>query len=243
MGVGFWVIQAVFVVAAIATAIYAERERHTSPTSSSRHVPIQPGMDFTIQEQARLLRLRQRIREARAGSGRLNDDLVPDASSGRPPVLSPSSSSSTSEPVGSSSVPHHGSAAAFVLALGVLLLFASAIGIWRTTVAMDGLEPQGAASFVNRYIPGPLANPGKYFAAVNSASARGVDLASAALLDQKRTMDRWEATLTVGLAVVLATIAQRSQRGADSSQIGFDLVAVCLLAALLCGGLSWFELA
>jgi hypothetical protein len=229
MGLGFWLIQAAFVIAAICTAIIAHRERD-APADEPRHVPIQPGSDFTIQEQARLLRLKARIRESRVGSGRLYDDLVPTlvtiAEAERVPPDDPDDSSSSHVPRG------------VFLSIGLALVLLGAGGVWMTGVAMDRQAP---ATLVERFVPGPLAHPGEYFATVNSAAAQMVAVESVALLDDKRAMDRWEAALCAGVALVLGVSALRSQRR-GSSPLGWDLVGVFTLLALVCGGLSFFEL-
>jgi hypothetical protein len=185
---------------------------------------VRPATDFTIQEQARLLRLRQRIREARAGGGRLYDDLAPELSQARATVISPIGAL-----VNGSSGGRRWPVSRLVLAASVVPAGCRHRGNWRTAAAMDAIEPSGETSLVDRYVPGPLASPGKYFAAVNSASGRGVLVQSAALLDQKGAMDRWEAVLFVGVAICLASLTQRTD---DSPSTGFDFVAVCLLVAL-----------
>ena len=75
MGTGFWIVQAVFVAAAIITAICAEWERRHD--EAPRDYPVVAWGPFTVVEEARLRQLRELVREARAGSGSLSDGLGP----------------------------------------------------------------------------------------------------------------------------------------------------------------------
>jgi hypothetical protein len=228
MGIGFWLIQALFVVAAIATAIQVERERH-GPAREGRQLPVQPGAIFTVQEQVRLDRLRQRIRESRFGTGRLYDDLIPDpiSSEVRQPEEEPPAHVRAPVPV-----------TALVVA-GLLLVGVGAAGTWWTNA---GMPPAANASAIDRFVPGPLADPARYFAAVNSATT-SARLESAALAMQKQAMDRWEASLFAGIALLLAVGAHGAGEQRDPSPIVIDLVGVFSLLAVVWAGLSFFELA
>jgi hypothetical protein len=135
-----------------------------------------------------------------------------------------------------------------------------AVGVVRTDLAIRDLQdaaPEAGVrlSLAGRLLPGLIVNPGKYLSAVNGASASGrgapaqASLEAVALLQQKQAMDRWEAVLALGVAMVFAT--RRSQsvatptpdgEAARASSVANDLVPFLFVAALLFGALSFFEL-
>jgi hypothetical protein len=281
VGTGFWVIQGIFLTAAIATAIYAEVERRrddagSTPPSASvrtdyRRVPVERTNAFTIHEQARLLLLRGKIREARLGRGRLRDDLVPDALEplvlpnaeagearlppARRPVMRPTVGDSHT-PAGAAPAPAprvpRWSTQTWILVAGVLLLVGGLGGVWQTNVAINAIEHSvlqssgtPSLSLVARLLPGPVSNPAKYLGAVNGGGGNTATLDSVALLAQKQAMDRWEAMLLTGLALLIFSLSRpkaTTTDGEPETSVAGDLVGFIGLAALLFAGLSFFEL-
>ena len=228
MGTGFWLIQAAFVLAAIATAIQVERERNRpDPVGGGRRVRIELGTAFTIQEHARLLSLRHRIREAKFGGGRLSDDLVP-APDGSP------SSEPDGAPVREFPI------ARLLLVAGLVLLLVGGVGMWQANTAMSA----SGSSWFTRFVPGPIANPARYLGAVNSSSAQSVGVDALAQLNAKQAMDRWEALASAGLALLMAGIIARPEpsEAEPRGTLVNDLLGVFVLLTLLFGGLSFFEL-
>ena len=213
MGTGFWVAQVILVVAAIATGIYAERrnraERYLPPPSAPRiRVPVEPSEvrvgapRFTAGEQSRLLVLRRLVQQARTFKTDLFDDLQADASTvDAPDASAPSQARSWRT---------------LALWLGFLLILVGGAGVWQANADMARLEREArgavaSASLVSHLLPGVIANPGKYLAAVNSASGAvsgGRDpIRVLAWLDQKEALDRFEAVVGVGVVCVLAATA------------------------------------
>jgi hypothetical protein len=264
VGTGFWVIQGVFLMAAIATAIYAEVERRRDSQgllgSDDRQVPVERSNIFTIHEQARLLLLRGRVREARRGSGRLRDDLAPDSpehfeqsvprqAPAARTVIHVTHASDGRRP--EAPLLRRWSAGGWLLVAGLLLFAVGIGGMWHTNLTLDALElaqaPFSTAprmSFAARVLPGPIANPARYFAAVNGGSASAT-FQAAAFLEQKQAMDRWEGAVLLGLALLIASFSHpggTTRGGETSSSIAGDLVGFIALAALVCAGLSFFEL-
>jgi hypothetical protein len=134
-------------------------------------VPIDLGAAFTIQEHARLLNLRQRVRQAKSGAGRLSDDLAPEVAA-------------TPEPEGR---PRRDvSLARLLLAAGALVVSAGGVGMLQTNAAMG---PNVSAWFA-RFVPDPIANPARYLGAVNSSSGQATGVDSVNQLAQKQAMNR-----------------------------------------------------
>jgi hypothetical protein len=105
------------------------------------------------------------------------------------------------------------------------------------------------SSMVSRLVPGLLANPSKYVKAVNSSSAATASLEQVSYLQDKQAMDRWEAVLVLGAALLLATrrspvsgAPRPDGEAARDSSIANDFLPFLFLAALVCGALSFFEL-
>jgi hypothetical protein len=269
VGTGFWVIQAIFLMAAVATAIYAERQRRRDEREADdRHVPVQGSTDFTIHEEALLLVLRERIREARQGRGGLRDDLAADSSEpysfppGRAPdalaaptVMRPARSAprSTLRRRARRGRPARSTAGGWMLVAGVMCFAGGVGGMWHTNVVLDSIElaqtPLTSAprmTFAARTLPGPIANPAKYFEAVNSASASASTPEVEAILEQKQAMDRWEALMLFGLAVLVASFVHPgvlTSVGRPRGSFAGDVVGFIGLAAVMCASLSFFELA
>jgi hypothetical protein len=275
VGTGFWVIQGILLMAAIATAIYAEIERRRDDRVGhgvqDRQVPVLRPSEFTINEEARLLLLRGKIREARLGRGRLRDDVAPDTLDpyGVPPPAagdmrqppytgtvtqrprSLSRSTARVRPVRDRSP--RWTTGGWLLVVGLMLFAAGVGGMWHTNVVLDAIEQAQAPftsaphlSFIARTLPGPIANPARYFEAVNSASATASSFQAQAILEQKQAMDRWEALLLAGLALLVISFAYPGAAraiGARRGSIAGDLVGCIGLAAVMCAALSFFELA
>jgi hypothetical protein len=234
---------------------------------------------FTLRERARLLLLRGSVQDARIGQGALRNDLEADPSRWWVvPTRSPAglmveargsehprplgegrvrAEPSVSEPVplgepSPSTGQQRWTGRRITIALGTLLLVVGALGVVRTDLPMQSIQDATGpgVSMAGRFLPGLIANPGKYSSAVNGSSSSQASLEAVALLQQKQAMDRWEAVLLVGAGLLLATRGSRSSgtptpegQAARQSSVANDLVPFIFVAALLFGALSFFELA
>ena len=147
-----------------------------------------------------------------------------------------------------------------LLALGILLLAVGLIGIVRTNADMDEVENQAQTvhtPFLTRLLPGLIANPSKFLAAVNGSSGStggvstgGDPFAAVKMLDLRRNMDRFEALFGFGLVSVLLYEARRQPApdpahnpdAREHTSIGRDLIPLLGLVATLWALLSFFEL-
>lgn len=259
MGIGFWVTQVILLVAAIATGISAERrnraERDRPPTNLPiYHIPLAPtgvpvgGSQFTADEQSRLVVLRRLVQQARALKTNLLDDLQPDAT-----AVDDRSGRTPNRQAGAWRTP--------ALWLGLFLILIGGAGVWQANSVMVRLEQEATGSVTTRslashLLPGVIANPGKYLAAVNSSSSAvsgGRDpIQVLAWLDQKEAVDRFEAVIGVGTACVLAATAgwpgatRRGNLGSaedeSPSSLGSDVLPFVLCASVFLAAMSFFEL-
>jgi hypothetical protein len=145
-----------------------------------------------------------------------------------------------------------------MLVVGALLALAGVVGVVRTNALMDGVEHSqqtlGAgvhASLLGRLVPGVIANPGKYLSAVNSGGssiAAGADpLEAVAMQSLKQAMDRYEALVGLGIALLIwgsarPVLRQQSSTGAVESSVASDAAPFIVVVALLCASMSFFEL-
>jgi hypothetical protein len=228
-------------------------ERDATPLR--RLATIDAGLgNFTLRERARLLLLRSDVQDAKVGRGSLHDDLTPDEST-RWVVAASTRVTPTTRAVRPSApqpAPPPGPKRAWTgrqitTALAVLLLVVGAVGVVQSHVAM---QASGAdTSMVSRLVPGLLANPGKYAKAVNTSTSASASLDQVAYLRAKEGMDRWEAVVILGAALLLATRrtplpSTPSPEGepARQSSVANDFLPFLFVAALLWAALSFFEL-
>jgi hypothetical protein len=256
VGTGFWVTQVILVVAAIATGVYVERcnraEKNVPPADAPKfRVSVEEaearvgGQQFTAAEQSRLAVLRRLVEQARELRGELVDDLQPDMSDVE-----------QSHRIGADQLRGWRKPAA---SIGVVLIVLGCVGVWQATAAMTQIEREATGampmgSLASHLLPGVIANPGKYLAAVNSSSggvSGGRDpIQVLAWLDEKEAVDRFEAVIGVGLACLLAALAGwpgaspgvESSDDGPSSSIGSDLLPFMLCASAFLAAMSFFEL-
>jgi hypothetical protein len=143
--------------------------------------------------------------------------------------------------------------------MGAALVIAGGVGAWQVNAAMTRLEsestePISTGTVVSHLVPGVVANPGRYLAAVNSAassiSGDRDPIEVTAWLDQKEAVDRFEAVIGLGIACLLAAVAgwprSPSRPGylADdpAGSIGSDLLPFVLVASAFLAAISFFEL-
>lgn len=247
MGAGFWVIQVILVVAAIAIGVSAERrnraEQNSPPVDAPRRrilvesASVSRGVpQFTAREHSRLVMLRRLVEQARALKNDLYDDLQADASTD-PDSTCRSRSWRT-----------------VAVCLGVGLVVVGSLGVWQMNAAMAGLErestdPVGSGSIVSHLVPGVVANPGRYLDAVNSSvgsvTSDRESLEAAVWIDQKEAVDRFEAVIGAGIACLLAAVSgwpRPSRDGQPTSSIGSDLLPFVLVASVFLIAISFFEL-
>jgi hypothetical protein len=133
------------------------------------------------------------------------------------------------------------------LAIAALLVVVGGLGVVETNAAMQatGVQP----SMAPRLVPGLLANPAKYVKAVNSSASASASLDEVMYLQQKQAMDRWEAVLILGVALLLVTRRTPSPTSptaegepARESSVANDFLPFLFLVALVFGALSFFEL-
>jgi hypothetical protein len=258
VGIGFWITQVVLAVVAIITGISAERhnraEQNTpSADSAYERVPVESAgsrrdaIPFTAGEQSRLLVLRRLVERARALKTDLYDDLTPDRSA----EVGPSASSYTY----GNSLPWK----RIVVCTGVVLVGIGCIGTWHANAAMARIERQArgtmiTGSIANHLLPGVVAYPGKYLAAVNSSSS-GLSgdrdpLQVIAWLDQKQAVDRFEGIIGLGAACLLAVSAGWPRGGSQTGllgeeprgSVGSDVLPFLLVASVFVMAMSFFEL-
>jgi hypothetical protein len=256
VGTGFWVTQVILVVAAVATGIWVERcnrlERNVPPANAPKlrvsveeagaRVGAQP---FTAAEQSRLALLRRLVEQARELRTDLLDDLQADMSS-----------IDESERTSSGQLRGWKKPAAVI---GIVLAVIGSIGVWQATAAMTRIEREAtgtvtSGSLTSHLLPGVVANPGKYLAAVNSSSggvSGGRDpIQVLAWLDEKEAVDRFEAVIGVGIACLLAAVAgwpgsaspDGSLDGESRSSFGSDVLPFILCASVFLAAMSFFEL-
>ena len=263
MGVGFWVLQAILVAAAVATGIAAERrnraDQNAPPVDAPRRrVPVESASvargtsQFTAREQSRLASLRRLVEQARALKTDLYDDLQADTATER------EATSGTTTRSG-----HPRSWRAFTVCIGMGLVIIGGIGTWQANAAMTRLEreaqaPIGNGSVAGHLLPGVIANPGRYLDAVNSAAtsvaANRDPIEVIAWLDQKQALDRFEAVIGLGAACLLATVAGWPRRAEPTGSgsgyfddepagsVGSDLLPFVLVASVFFVAISFFEL-
>ena len=128
------------------------------------------------------------------------------------------------------------------LAAGALLILFGALGVVRTNIAVDDIQRNATVridslSPAARFLPGAIVSPAKYLSAVNGGSATPT-IEAVGVMEQKQTMDRWEALILVGLGVLLFMGAQDDEEGAVAS----DVAPFVLVAAFMFAALSFFEL-
>jgi hypothetical protein len=261
----FWVIQAVLLTPVLFMAASAGMENPSGRTRGRPALrPAEPerlprgqraqrpvamalaGLSqFTVEQQARLVILRTFVQEARLGRGALQDDMAPapDSDENAGPSSSAAPASRRPRP--------RASTRQLLLAAGAVLVLLGAVGMVRTSMAMDdlqrtttsrGVEPLTATT---RFLPGVLVNPAKYLAAVNGSSAvSSVDpLYAVSLMEDKQAMDRWEALAGIGLALLLFMNAMRStENDGEEGSVASDFAPFVLVAAVLFAALSFFEL-
>ena len=117
-------------------------------------------------------------------------------------------------------------------------------------------SPVVPGSLGSHLLPGPVASPGKYLAAVNSSS-NGLSgnrdpIQVLAWLEQKATLDRFEGLVGLGLASLLVAIAgwPRSTYATvngvrdypPSGSVGSDLLPFILVVSVFFLAMSFFEL-
>lgn len=228
MGTGFWIMQLALLVAAIATAVYSERRNRCSPDESSFVGRTTPDArpSFTPLERRRLLVLRRLVEQSQLLRVNLYDDLTPEV---------------RIEPEPRIEWPWRQA----MLWSALFLVLVGCVGVWQTNAAMAQLD---RGPLFGHLVPGVIANPGKYLATVNSATST-VPLAARdpfqalALLDRKQAMDRYEALLGLGLAWLVGAAARSSASSPNAPHsIAGDVVPFIIVAAALCGALSFFEL-
>jgi hypothetical protein len=228
-------------------------ERETVPLRRVGTVDVGLG-GFTLRERARLLLLRGSVQDAKTGRGGLHDDLEADestrwliAASTRVPPPPESSVRPAPVPASPPAAKRGWTGRQLTLAIAVLLVVVGGVGVVETSAAMQrtGVE----ASMVSRLVPGLLANPGKYLKAVNSSTSASASLDEVNHLQQKQAMDRWEAVLILGAALLLVTRrtpnptpSTAEGEPARESSVANDFLPFLFLLALVFGALSVFEL-
>jgi hypothetical protein len=247
VGTGFWITQVILVVAAIATGIYVERsnraEKNAPPANAPKYrVSVEEtearvgAHQFTAAEQSRLSVWRRLVEQARELRTDLVDDLQADMSN----VDEPQQALRWKKPAA---------------VIGLVLAVIGSVGAWQATAAMTQIEQHATGavmtgSLTSHLLPGVVANPGKYLAAVNSSSggvSGGRDpIQVLAWLDEKEAVDRFEAVIGVGIACLLAALA--GWPGSDGSidnrrgSIGSDILPFILCASVFLAAMSFFEL-
>jgi hypothetical protein len=240
VGTGFWITQLVLLVAAIGIGISAERQNRRKQDLEEEGapvvtVPLETAVaSFTIVEQQRLMLLRRSVEQSRARKADLYDDLAADMPVRRglsvaEPALTPALSQGEREardrdtrwlPV--------------IVWVGVILVAVGGVGMFRTELEMRRLDRESfvSSSVLAHLLPGVIADPGRYLAAVNSGPAGAVSggrdpLQALAAYDAKQSMDRFEALVGLGLALMLITT---------------DALPLLLLSSAAFASLSFFEL-
>jgi hypothetical protein len=229
------------------------RPLEREPVRLGRVGPVDVGLGgFPLRERARLLLLRGSVQDARTGRGGLYDDLEADestrwvvAASARVPTAP-----TVAAPIPKSAPPPERGRAwtgrRVTLAIAAVLLMVGALGVVRTNAEMQAT--QAGSSMAARLVPGLLANPGKYVKAVNTSTSTSASLDQVQFLQQKQAMDRWEAALVLGAALLLATRRAPTLsptpegEAARESSVANDFLPFLFLAALLFAALSFFEL-
>jgi hypothetical protein len=246
----FWVIQAVLLTPVLFMAASAGlEERPSRPRSATREdeplgvgktaarpvaVAVAGLSQFTIEQQARLVILRTFVQH-----GALSDDMVADAEASAPaqqPAAAPMAKRSPRL-----------DRRQLLIAGAIGLMIVGLVGVVRTSTAMDDLQRTSLTplSPVAQFVPGVIANPAKYLAAVNSGG-RGNTIEAVNLMHEKEAMDRWEALIGIGLSMLLFTSASRRESSSssdeDASMVAADVAPFILVAAMLFAALSFFEL-
>jgi len=185
VGTGFWIIQAMLLVATLATAFYVERDNRRrdaaardAPNVKVRisavrgrsasaalplrrersvdgHTILRPPPILTAAEQTRLLVLRRWIQESRASRGSLYDDLVPDDGSADLLSQQPATVDRSPSPPPAPTVAGW-STRRLVFLGGMLLLAIACLGIWNTDRQMTALERAQALAPVRSSLVGHL---------------------------------------------------------------------------------------
>ncbi|MBV9168948.1 MAG: hypothetical protein JOZ81_02540 [Chloroflexi bacterium] len=260
MGAAFWITQLVLMVTAIAIAVSVERrnraERNNPPPDAPYHrIPVESARvrrrssgstSFTAAEQSRLAMLRRVVEQARALKTDLYDDLQPDRS--QDDIAAPFSFT------------HVRSWTTLAVGAGALLVIMGVVGVWQANAAITRLEqmPTGTlvpGSLSSHLLPGAVANPGKYLAAVNSSSnttGNRDPIQVMTWLQQKETVDRFEALIGLGVAFILIAIAGWPRPAARTpgfveddeprGSIGSDLLPFVLVVSVFLVAMSFFEL-
>lgn len=120
------------------------------------------------------------------------------------------------------------------------MLLVGGVGMWQANSAISR-----ESTWFTRFVPGPIANPGRYLGAVNSSGGQAVGVESVNQLAQKQALDRWEALASAGLALLMTGMIAKPERSDAAEPRGSlvnDLLGVFVLLTLLFGGLSFFEL-
>jgi len=267
----FWVIQAVLLAPVLVMAASAgmeEREpRRGSPRSGARAkavaveatpkrgtldrvaVAVSGLSQFTVEQQARLVLLRRFVQDAKLGYGTLRDDLMPDTPTADDEGT-PGADTARRPPRRTLRRP---TGRQLAMACGALLVVVGLVGIVRTNIAMDDLVATATSavtspSMASRLLPGVIASPAKYLSAVNSAggsssSASGVDpLYLQRFLWLKQAMDRWEALVGFGLALILFVSKAAHATESEETSVASDAAPFLMVLALLFAALSFFEL-
>jgi hypothetical protein len=257
VGTGFWITQVILVVAAIVTGIYVERsnraEKNIPPANAPKYrVSVEEtearvgAHQFTAAEQSRLSVWRRLVEQARELRTDLVDDLQADMSS----ADEPPETSAQGQLLG------WRKPAAMI---GMVLVVIGSAGAWQAITAMTQIEQHAtgavmSGSLTSHLLPGVVANPGKYLAAVNSSSggvSGGRDpIQMLAWLDEKEAVDRFEAVIGVGLACLLAGLAgwpsfappAEALTSAPRGSIGSDILPFILCASVFLAAMSFFEL-
>ena len=152
MGTGFWITQFLLLVAAIATAVYSERRNRCSPDESSFVVGPTPGRAIVVhaaRARAPAACCADWSNSRRLLGVNLYDDLTPEERMGPEPRIE---------------WPWRRA----MLWSALCLVLVGCVGVWQTNADMAQLD---RGPLFGHLVPGVIANPGKYFAAVNSATS------------------------------------------------------------------------
>ncbi len=132
------------------------------------------------------------------------------------------------------------------LAAGCLLVLVGAVGVVRTSMAIDEIQRNATVrveplSPAARFLPGVLVNPAKYLSAVNGGSGSS-SLEAVGVMQQKQAMDRWEALALIGLGLLMFMGVQHDGAESEEGGVASDVAPFVLVAAFLFAALSFFEL-
>jgi hypothetical protein len=203
MDASFWIVQLALLAPLAILAIRLE-----DPLGDHDLDLLPEASEFSPQERARQVRLRDLVRAARAGQ----------------PTT------------------HRRPLRWWACLAALALILSGGVGMLETYAAMDVLQPinatQRAVGPADRLLPGLLAHPDRYLAAINASTATVNDLYTVSLLELKEAMDRSEAALAAGAGLLLLALSAAP----DATGLPSDVAPFLLVAAFLCAGLSFFEL-